>query len=463
MTLRNAAASLIAVAAIAPLTAIAAPTPAPMAAPAPAISTGATPMPLTLAQAEAIALAQSPTLAAARAAVTGANAAIGEARSGGLPNLSASGSDVRSRSGGSGFGSNGGASPAPNSGGPTLATSTSGSVNLRQLIIDGGRIHNSVEAAKYSSDASRLDLERQIQNVDFGVASAYYAALQARHTLAVARDSLNLAQVQERLVEAQFKAGVASRADVLTAQLPVAQAALLVAQDSNGEQTQIASLLDTMGLPADTPVAIADEQPGAVMLPPLDEVMNTAMKQRPDLLSAQASLDAANASVRSARLGLFPTISGTGSDGVAATKIDTVPNSGNYSNSYSLGLVLSFPLFDGGLTRSQTVAAQAQADQAAANLKSTQLLVSLNIEQAYLGVQTAQSGLTAADAEYAQARTVLDVTNAQYKSGVTTLPLLLNAQVGLAKAEGDQVNAVYTYKTAWQQLLLSEGTIGLQT
>lgn len=449
-----AAAAALAVFAGARIPLAAAPMPAPTPVAPVASAASATPMALTLAQAEDIALASSPTLALARGQLNAANGEIGVARSGGLPNLSISGSDQRSFST-TPAGEFGHGSP----GFTNAATVKSASAALRQLVIDGGRIHASVEAAKYSTDAAKLNVERQIQSLEFSVAQTYYAALQARHQLLVARDSLNLAQVQERLVNAQFKAGVASRADVLTAQLPVAQAQLAVAQAVNGEQTQLALMLDTMGLPAQTPVAIADESAAPVVLPALTDVLTTANRQRPDLLAAQASSDAAASSLKSARLGLFPTVSADANGSTTSTKLDSTPVSGAYTPAHSAGLTLSIPIFDGGLTRAQTAVAQAQVDQATANLKSAQLLVSLNIQQAYLGVQTAEAGLTAATAEYAQAKTVLDVTNAQYKSGVTTLPLLLNAQVGLAKAESDQVNAIYTYKTAWQQLLLSEGTI----
>ncbi len=444
--------------------------PAPAASPVAQPAAGATPMPLTLAQAESIALASSPALAFARGQLNQALASIGTARAGELPNISGTAGTSRSKS----------VSPPGNFAGfttpstTTLTTSKSASLALHQLIIDGGRINASIQAARFSSDSAELNLHRQVQTVEFNVAQTYYAALQARHQLAVAQDSLNLAQVQLRLVTAQYKAGVASRADVLTAQLPVAQAQLAIAQASNGEQTQLALMLDTMGLPAQTAVTIADEGPALAPIPSLADVLTVAQRDRPDLLSAQASLDSAQASVRAARLGLFPTISGTGSTNTNSSKQTTnQPNtsgsppptistttSGVFAPSWSVGVSLSVPIFDGGLTRAETQSAQAVADEAAANLKSEQLLVSLNVQQAYLGVQTAQAGLTAANAEYSQARTVLDVTNAQYRAGVTTLPLLLNAQVALSKAEGDQVNALYAYKTAWQQLLLSEGTIG---
>jgi outer membrane protein TolC len=86
----------------------------------------------------------------------------------------------------------------------------------------------------------------------------------------------------------------------------------------------------------------------------------------------------------------------------------------------------------------------------------------LSVQQAILNLATASESVTAANAELANARTVLDVTNAQYKSGVTTLPLLLNAQVGLTTAESDQITALYNFKVAQAALQLAEGTISKQ-
>src|SRR5579863_6973680 len=361
------------------------PSPAPAATPA----SSSTTMTLTLSQAEQIALASSPALALARGQLETAAGGVGAARAGELPSLTASGSATRSKSTipAGAFSAN-----APTF--ASLTTAKNGSLTLRQLLIDGGRIHDAVQAAHFGNDAAQYNLVRQVQSLEFTVAQAYYAALQARHQLQVARDSLHLAQVQERLVEAQYRAGVASHADVLTAQLPVAQAALAVAQAANGEQTQLAQMLDTMGLPAQTAVSISDESATPVMVPALTDVLNMANSRRPDLLSAQASANSAASSLRSARLGQFPSISASGTTSTAYSKNDASTTPASYLPGWTAGVSISIPLFDGGLTRAETAVAQGQYDQANANLRAAQLLVSLNVQQAYLGVETAQAGLS---------------------------------------------------------------------
>jgi outer membrane protein TolC len=303
-----------------------------------------------------------------------------------------------------------------------------------------------------------------VDSVLFNVAQLYYIALQARYTYQVAIESRKLAQVQEQLVEAQYRAGVASHADVLTAQLPVAQAQLAEAQAANGESSEVAALLSAMGLSSDTPVTLTYEAATEVpTLPQYTTVENIALQQRTDLRAAEASLTAAQRGVRSARASRFPVITGSGTIGSATSGVDgrgnVVLNGGVWVSNYSFGAVVTLPLYDSGLTNGNIEFAEANERTAEANLASTQLGVSLSVRQAYLAAQTALQQVAAAKVERDQAQTVLDVTNAQYKAGVTTLPLLLNAQVGLTKANGDWVNALFAAYTAQQNLYFSEGII----
>ncbi len=341
---------------------------------------------------------------------------------------------------------------------PFISQQNQGFLELRQLILDGGRVNAEVQAARYSTDAAKLTLLRSIQTVLLTVAQQYYAALQARHQLEASLRSLEVAKVQEKLVEAQFRAGVASKADVLTAQLPVAQAQVTVDQAQYGEEQNVASLLTTMGLPATTPVALKDDIAVSGSQPVLSEVIDDALHERTDLAAAKAAESSAQASVRAAKLAGFPLINASAASGTATT----TSAGSQYGANWSIQANLAFPIYSGGLIRSQADQARAFEQQAQANLTATQLNVYQNVQQAYLQLATAASSLNASKVALDQARVVLDVTNAQYKAGVTTLPLLLNAQSQLTTAQSNYVQALYAYKIAQQNLLYAEGTIAPQ-
>ena len=83
--------------------------------------------------------------------------------------------------------------------------------------------------------------------------------------------------------------------------------------------------------------------------------------------------------------------------------------------------------------------------------------VQLNVRQALVNLVAAYAALDQTNAELSKAQQVLQSTEAQYRAGVTTLPLLLNAQVGITQALTDEVTAAYTVRQAEQALLYAEG------
>jgi outer membrane protein len=158
--------------------------------------------------------------------------------------------------------------------------------------------------------------------------------------------------------------------------------------------------------------------------------------------------------LKSAELGLFPTLSASGT----ANDASTAQNLADFRNSQQIGLALSVPLYDQGVTAANTASARAQLDIANYNLQNTALGVQLNVKQALTNLVAAHAALEETQQEYATAVVNVQSTQAQYRAGVTTLPLLLNAQVQLTQALTDQVSAVYTLRENEQAYLYAIGS-----
>lgn len=439
--------------------------------PAPGVSEGApvigVPQRVTLAQAIAIAAARSPALASARADQALAQSAVSLARTGQLPALSLNAGTTRFGGGSSGFNGSGGAggSNGGSSGGSGSFISNTGNVGLRQLIFDGGRVATQIRAASLSEVASAQTYQRQLQTVSFNVANAYYNALAAESATGVAVAVVRQNQTGENLVRAQVRAGTTARADIATAELPTAQARVAVVRAQGTELSAVAALANAMGIDANANVRPVDDTSiirtaslSQISLLTYDQAVTRALSLRPDFVSAQRNLEAAEASLRAARLGRSPTISGNASLGVASSD----PNGSRFRGSNQIGATFTLPVFDQGLTAAQTQQARAQIDRAVATLETTRLGIQLNVKQALVNLISARAALDQVQAELAKARQVLSSTQAQYRAGVTTLPLLLNAQVGLTQAQNDQLTAVYGLRQSEQAFLFALGENDLQ-
>ena len=131
---------------------------------------------------------------------------------------------------------------------------------------------------------------------------------------------------------------------------------------------------------------------------------------------------------------------------------------GALRNSGSVGAALSVPIFDQGVTAANVSQAQAQLQLQQANLQTELLSVQLNVKQSLTNLVSARAQLDQTQAEYQNAVANLRATQAQYKAGVTTLPLLLNAETALTQALTDSVTAVYNLRQAEQGYLYAVGT-----
>ena len=413
------------------------------------------PQNITLAQAINVAAAKSPVLASARGSEALASAQLDLARTPQLPSLSGTASTTHSRAQAQTI-----TTPAGQVRTGGSNTTNSLSANLRQLIFDGGRVAAQIRAARENQQGAVAVYRRNLQTLTFNVANSYYNALAAERATSLAAQVVHQNEVQEGLVLAQIRAGVAARSDLSTAQLPTAQARVALVRAQGAELAALAVFANTLGLDANTLVRPIDDTPANATASLLQTTLLTyntayqrALLQRPDYDAANRSVAAAQESLKSAKLGRFPTLTGSGSAGTTSTD----PNGGTYRNSSSLGAALAIPIFDQGITKANTEESQAQLDIASANRDTTRLGIGLNVQTALVNLISAQAALQQAQAELTKAQEVLRATQAQYKAGVTTLPLLLNAQVGLTQAQTDQLNAVYALRQAEQAYLFALG------
>lgn len=445
--------------------------------PAPGVGIGPTPDPreaapkLTLPEAIAIAYARSPLLAMARADVGLAKAAKRLAQTGYLPNINLSASTAHSnRQGGGGNFSTGtgvggtGGTGVGNLGGFSSGSSTTSNsfdLSLQQTIFDGFRIAYQIRAASLADTAAADTYKRELQTIAFNIATAYYNSLFAQRATGVAVETVRLDQVQEDLVRAQIRAGTAARADLSTAQLPTAQARVAVVRDQANELSAQAVFANALGLDADVNVLPVDDTPlnalgniSTIAVPGYDLALGRAYALRPDFASSERTLESAQASLRAARAQFLPALTGAASLGDSSSDL----TGGSFRNSNTLSATLTIPLFNSGVTLADIDQSKAQIDLDTALLEQVREGVQLNVKQTLVNLIAARQALDQAQAEDLKANDVVRSTQAQYRAGVTTLPLLLNAQVGLTTALTDQVSAIYTLRQAEQAYLYAVGS-----
>ena len=188
---------------------------------------------------------------------------------------------------------------------------------------------------------------------------------------------------------------------------------------------------------------------------PSDDVnalINQALQQRPDVLQAQATVDANRHAVSAAKTTNAPVVAGT--LGFSSRGRDFPPR----DDGLTVGATVTFTPFDGGLTQGRVKEARANLDSAEAQLQGTRLTVTSDVAQAWLNLRTAEQRVATAHIEVTNATEGVRIATGRYSSGLGLFQDIITAQSLLLTARTNLVNAQAQVDTARAALRRAIGT-----
>ncbi len=283
---------------------------------------------------------------------------------------------------------------------------------------------------------------------------AYFTARAGKDLVKVAQD--NLANLQKHLdqIQAFVKVGTHPEIDLAQARTDLAngRVTLITAQNNYGNAK--AQLIQAMGTDEDADLievgddtlASVDGEDGA-----LDTLVAEGVKARPDLAALDAQILAQEATDDATSKGLLPTLRGN----VGATEGGV--GFDNLAWNLSVGLSLSWPIYDGGGTPARTREADATLIQFKAQRDQIRQQVRLDVDQARRMVRSAKTTVEASGEALFNAKEQLRLAEGRYANGVGTVIELGDAQVALTTAAGQKVQADYSVSLARAALLKALG------
>lgn len=305
--------------------------------------------------------------------------------------------------------------------------------------------------------------------------SIYFNTLRAQHQVDVANAELVNAQRQLKDATNLNAAGVGQRIDVYRAQTQVATAEQDVATAENNYGVALESFNDLVGRPLNAPVILQDapgvtialpvtdfsqvgapdpkavpplpNAPGEVAAIDVNNALQYANQQRPEILQAQVNVRVAQTGIKLARAGQEPTFS-------LAAAGDYYPDT-NFQfprkRTAQITANLNIPLYDSGITRDRVQEARLSTQNAQTSLASTRSDVALDVRQSYLNLATAARQIGAANAALQSAIAARQLAQLRYEGQVGLYLEVTDAQSALVQAENNQVDAVYNYLVARAQ------------
>jgi NodT family efflux transporter outer membrane factor (OMF) lipoprotein len=288
-------------------------------------------------------------------------------------------------------------------------------------------------SAGESLQATRFDYETARLTLVAGVATTYFEALSLRARLAIARETLAIAERILAVVTSRARYGAASQLDLSRQQTAVLQARAIVPPLELAERQTLNALAALIGRPPEG-FDVAGSSVAELPVPGVEPALPAdVLVRRPDIAAAEAQLRAANADVAAARAALLPSIQLTGSAGLASNALLSLGSSPTFL--YSVAASVLQPIFDGGRLRGQVDFAASRERELVESYRRSILAALTDVENALVAANrtAVQESLQTEVREGAQ-RT-LRLAEIRYREGVDDLLSVLDAQRTLFQAQ----------------------------
>ena len=324
---------------------------------------------------------------------------------------------------------------------------------LNQTIYDFGRTANSVKINRENVKASEQDLVTTRQTVILNVQQAYFGVLQGQRLVEVAKEVVT--QTQQHLEQAQgfYQAGTRPKIDVTKAEVDAANAQLALIQANNNFAVAQVTLNNAIGFTRPITFPMEDILGFAPREYRLEDIVKTAYDQRPEILQIKARQRSQEAAIDLARSSYYPILSGNAQYLLRGYHM---PNDMTWDLFF--GATLSIPIFTGFSSSNQVAEQRANMRNLISQEEALKLNIRLEAEQAYLSQKQSAEQVRVTEKTVEQAQENYELARGRYQVGVGSPLEITDAEVQLANAKANYIQALYNYKVAEAKIEKAMGT-----
>lgn len=359
----------------------------------------------------------------------------------------------------------------------TQSKTSTARVSLNQLIYSFGKVFSQVKMQKFYKIAAEYDLQTAILNATNRVKSAYYAVLAAKANVDIQRANVQVNERQYDRTKAFFDEGLVSKIDLVNQEVYLSDSKIGLVSAENLYQNSIVNLNNAMYVVNAPEYNIENtetfnfknnyaeinllnvantttkedgtvEPKNAVLTTQvektdildnykftkypysLDESVERAYKNRPDLLSMQASKEAAEEALKYTKKSYFPDL--TGSVGY-----NWMNNSHYSSNGISLGAYLSMSNLNVIDTNLRIKESKAQLEIANQNVELVKQNIYFDVQNAYINMIQLEKNIPLLQTKVRQTLENYELADARYEVGLGNFIELQDAKENYNNAQRD--------------------------
>lgn len=349
------------------------------------------------------------------------------------------------------------------------STSYDYSLGLRSdvTLFNGFTNYQSIDEAKQTQAYNYILLQKTKQDIVLQVMNDYITVLKNQQIVKIDSATLANSQLQLDLVKQFVEAGRRTMVDIYNQDALVAQNELQLEQAVNELNKSISDLIFDSNLPQDKTytVNMSDFSSDltldyvnayATQNSNVDFLVNTALKNRYDYQSTEQVIKINETNFDIARNSvIFPTLSGFSSYNWTGSSFSNIAN----TKVFTLGLTLSFPIFEGFSIDNQRQLAEIQIKSSNEDLAQLQKQITNDIQKAVLDLKSLVKQIEITDRTIKSAEQNKLLAEESYKVGLQTLLDVQTATTTYDNALIQKSNLIYNFQFAQKQLEYFQGLL----
>lgn len=316
----------------------------------------------------------------------------------------------------------------------------SGALNVTQLITDFGRTSNLTASSRLRAEAEAKNAQFTRAQILLETDAACYAILQAQALLGVAEQTVKTRRLLRDNTVSLQKNQLKSAIDVSFAEVNAKDAELLLARSQNDLKSAHATLARLLLDPEKSEYHVISPQQPVALPSKADGLIQMALNLRPELAKLRLERDAAQKFVKAENALSRPRLTLQGTAGTMPWRDRSLDQ--NYA---AAGVVLTWPLFTGGLNTARQNEADLRAQAAEQTLKDQEAAITRDVQIAWLNATNALERLNITGQLREQSAQAYSLAEARFQAGSSSVVELSQAQLTLTAAEINQTTTRYEY------------------
>jgi outer membrane protein len=328
------------------------------------------------------------------------------------------------------------------------------SLRVRQPLFEGGRRWSGRRRARLSLDGSRIGVNATKEEVMVHTGRAFFNTLKAEREIAISEASMKRARERRKVASSMLKFGDVTRWVLLRAEADVAgaEADLITAKHRLRDGKDLLKRL----IGAKGEITVVEPPLQTPSMARSEELTARALNGRRDYRQAMIEEEIAHEEVKSAWGSFLPTVS---LEGLYTNREQEPSTTFLLNDSVSASLILSYPLFEGGLRRAELSEAKSLRRGAELRRESLRKDIELEVRAALHAVESLEAVTESFKRQVAFSEENYEMVFKQFKYGLATNVDVIDADSTLVSAQSGLMSARYDLQIALLELKFAVGAL----